>query len=222
MPATLSVAGKAVTRGHVTVPRQGAWHADLWLDADTAPSGAVALSWADSEATWQGTVVRGGVVTEGGPAAVRLVGGAGGLGKTLPGASYRNVSPRVIAGQILTAAGEILSGTSPSATLSPLWARWSRQAGAAGAQVAALAAALGALWRVLPDGTVYLGPDPGGVLTLGKDQQVTARAPALGRVTLATSAPWALQVGQTLDGQRIDTVIHRLGPDEIRSELWLA
>ena len=41
MPATLSVAGKAVTRGHVTVPRQGAWHADLWLDADTAPSGAV-------------------------------------------------------------------------------------------------------------------------------------------------------------------------------------
>ena len=100
---TLTVADKAVTRGHVIVPRQGAWHAELWLDADTAPSGAVALSWADGEATWQGTVVRGGVVTEGGPAAVRLVGGAGGLGKALPGASYRNVSPRVIVGQILAA-----------------------------------------------------------------------------------------------------------------------
>ncbi len=222
MPAVLTVAGKAVTRGHVTLPRQGAWHADLWLDADTAPTGAVALSWGEGEATWQGTVARGGVAVEGGPAAVRVVGGGGGLGAQLPGASYRNASPRVILGQILGAAGERLSGTSPAGPLDAILARWSRSAGAAGAQVGRLAASLGLLWRVLPDGSIYVGAEPGGVLTLDKDSAVTARAPALGRTVLAPSAPWVLRPGQSFEGSEVREVVHRLSPSEIRSELWAA
>lgn len=216
----LSVAGKSVTRGAVVLPRLGAWHADLWLDADVAPSGAVALSWGDGAATWRGTVVQGGAVTEGGPAAVRVVGGAGGLGRQLPGQSYRNASARAVLEQILVASGERLSGTSPATSLGSLQARWSRAAAPAGQQIGRLVASLGLLWRVLPDGSIYVGPEPGGRLTLDKDSQVVARAPALGRVTLAPSAPWVLRAGQTFEGAVLHEIVHRIAPSEIRSELW--
>lgn len=222
--AVLTIAGKSVTRGRVRVPRQGAWHVEAWLDADTAPIGAAALVWGDKAAAWQGTLVPAlsGVYVTGGPAQVRVVGGAGGLQTALPGASYRNVSARVILGQILAAAGERLSGASPAATLDPILARWSRAAGTAAAQVGRLSEALGVLWRVLPDGSVYVGPEPGGTLTLGKDDAVVERLPGESRLTLATAAPWALTVGQAFEGAAIDEIIHTLGPDKTRSDLWRA
>ena len=123
------VAGKAALRGHVLIPRVGAWHGTLWLDADTAPTGAASLVWGDSEATWSATILRGGVMTEGGPAEVRFVGGGGGLATALAGGSYRNTSPRSLLGQILPGGGERLSGTSPTTTLDAAIARWSRDAG---------------------------------------------------------------------------------------------
>ena len=222
MPTTLTVAGKAVTRGHVLVPRTGAWHGTVWLDADTAPTGAASLVWGDNEATWSATVVRGGVLAEGGPAEVRIVGGGGGLGAALPGASYRNVSPRTLLGQILPAAGERLSGTSPAATLDAILARWSRAAGPCGQQVSRLTEAIGALWRVLPDGSVYVGPETRGAITLPAHTQVTGRLPDLGRVTLASATPWAFLPGQTLDGVRVDQIVLRISDREVRTELWLA
>jgi hypothetical protein len=222
--ALLTVTGLAVTRGRVVLPREGGWHADLWLDADTAPSGAVALSWGDGAAAWQATVVPGrvGVATEGGPAAVRLAGGAGGLAVVLDGQSYRNTSVRIILGHLLAAAGERPSPTSPAATLDLLLPRWSRMRASAGAQLDALASSLGVLWRVLPDGSVYVGPEPGGTLTLDESGAVTARAPAVGRTIVAVAAPWTLTPGQSFEGARIDEIIHRISDREVRSELWRA
>lgn len=220
--ATLTVAGFPVVRGRVTVPRVGPWHAEVRLDADAPPSGAVALSWGDGAATWSGYVLptRSGTYATGGPSQVRLVGGAGGLGRALDGASYRSTTPRVVLGQILAAAGERLSGTSPAATLDRSLARWSRSAGTAGAQVDRLALALGVLWRVLPDGSVYVGPSPGGAVDLGAQGSVTRRVPAERLVTVATDAPWTLQVGQTVEGLVVDQIVHHLDPERIRSDLW--
>lgn len=222
MPTLLTVAGKAALRGHVLIPRVGAWHGTLWLDADTAPTGAASLVWGDSEATWSATILRGGVMTEGGPAEVRFVGGGGGLATALAGGSSRNTSPRSLLGQILPGGGERLSGTSPTTTLDAAIARWSRDAGTCGQQIARLADSLGALWRVLADGSIYVGPEPGGTLTLDASTQVVHRNPALGSVTLASSAPWSFRVGQTYDGRRIDQIVHRISPREVRTELWLA
>lgn len=218
----LTIGGRAVSSGRVTVPRIGPWHAEAWLDADLAPSGAVPLVWGQSDATWQGYVVpgRAGVYTEGGPAQVWVVGGAGGLASRAPGASYRNVTARTVLTQILAAVGERLSGTSPAAPLDAALPRWSRAEGVAAAQVTRLVDALGLIWRVLPDGAVYVGPEPGGTLTLGKDEAVTDRRPALARATVATSAPWALAVGQTFEGQVIEQIVHHITKDRTRSELW--
>lgn len=222
--ALLTVAGFPVTRGRVVLPREGGWHADLWLDANTAPSGGVALSWADGAATWQAAVVpgRAGVATEGGPASVRLVGGAGGLATVLDGQSYRNTSARIILGHLLGAAGERLSPTSPASVVDLLLPRWSRMRASAGTQLDALASALGVLWRVLPDGSVYVGPEPGGTLTLDADSAVTNRAPAVGRIIVAVATPWTLVPGQSFEGARIDEIIHRITDREVRSELWRA
>lgn len=221
---TLTVAGSAVVRGRVTVPRVGPWHAEVRLDADVPPSGAVALSWGDGAATWRGFIVpgRAGAYTTGGPSQVRVVGGAGGLSREVDGASYRSTTPRVVLGQILSAVGERLSGASPAATLDRSLARWSRAAGPAGAQVDRLARTLGVPWRVLPDGSVYFGPEVAGALDLGAQGSVTRRLPADALVQVATDTPWTLTVGLTLDGVRVEQIVHHLGPDRIRSDLWRA
>ena len=62
----------------------------------------------------------------------------------------------------------------------------------------------------------------GGTLTLGKDDAVVDRLPGSSRITVATAAPWTLAVGQTFEGAAIDEIVHTLGPDKIRSDLWRA
>lgn len=220
--ATLTVAGRAVVRGRVTVPLIGPWHAEVRLDADAPPSGAVTLSWGNGAASWQGSVLpaRAGVYAEGGPVQVWLVGGAGGLTRTVPGESFRNATPRAILSRILADAGERLSGTSPGAVLDQNLPRWSRAAGPAGAQVGRLCEALGVPWRVLPDGTVYVGPTPSPALDLGKDGAVTRRLPAAAAVEVSVATPWTLAVGATLDGVPIEQIVHHLSPERIRSTLW--
>jgi len=220
--AFLTVAGLAVTAGTVTVPRRGAWHARVRLDAATPPTGAVALSWEGAAAPWRATVTaRAGVLVSGGPVELLLVGGAGGLGKSLPGGSYRQATVRLVLGQLLAAAGEQLAGATLPSLLDRLLARWSRAAGPAGAQLASLAAALGVTWRVLPDGGVWLGTDAGAPLVLPDDATLVHRRPASGRVEVATAQPWALASGGTFEGAPILAIEHQIAPTSLRSTLCL-
>lgn len=220
--AYLTCAGAPVTAGTVTVPRRGAWHARLRLDAATAPPGAVELAWEGSTVPWRGTVAaRAGALVEGGPVELLLVGGAGGLGRSLPGASYRQVTARVVLGQLLAAAGEQLAGGTLPAVLGRQLARWTRVAGTAGAQLDALASALGVGWRVLPDGGVWLGVDAGAALVLPDDATLVHRRPASGRVEVATAQPWALASGATFEGAPILAIEHQIAPTCLRSTLCL-
>jgi hypothetical protein len=222
--AALTCAGKAVTRGEVEVPRSGPWHADLWLDADTAPSGAVELVWDGAPSPWRGFVVpgRAGVLTEGGPVEVRVVGGAGGLGKRLPGQSYRSATARLIVEQLLAAAGERLDGSTATALLVRQLARWSRAAGTTGEQLDALAGQLGVSWRVLPGGKVWLGVPPTTPLSLPPEAVVVRRQPVLAQVELAHGSPWTLTAGGTFEGRTVASLSIQLSPTRFRSVLCLS
>jgi hypothetical protein len=81
------------------------------------------------------------------------------------------VSVSMVANDILTEAGESLSVTSGTGTLSAALGSWVRRAGTAADQLSALCDAVGAVWRVELDGSIFVGTDAYPVIT-GWDHDV--------------------------------------------------
>lgn len=86
MTATATLNGNACARVRMQVPAWGAWWADVDLTEGVELSGSVTLQLADVTAV--GTVMSGGVAD--GRATYRIIGGAGGWGRTLPRKGYHN------------------------------------------------------------------------------------------------------------------------------------
>jgi hypothetical protein len=117
--ATLN--GASVTRARVHVPAWGRWWADLDLAEAVTQSGAAALVVAGQ--AMAGTIVSGGAAN--GRAAYRVVGGAGGWGRTLPAKPYNDdggVRLRTVLGDAAAEAGETLADA-PATLLGPHYAR---------------------------------------------------------------------------------------------------
>jgi hypothetical protein len=214
--ATLN--GKDAISATLSVPRVGAWRADLMVDAEatTGLTGAVTLAIDEGKSRWVGRVFRGG--ENFGRVELRVVGGAGGLAKQLPGKSYRNTNARVLLTDILGAAGERLSPSVAPALLAVQLAAWSRAAGTASSQLTAAldTIAPGAVWRVLPDGTVWLGAETWPT-TPAFESSLLERDPREGRLVLAGVESYRLLPGQTLDGQRVAYVEHHVSAEALRT-----
>ena len=146
--------GAAVLRAHVFLPFAGVWSADLDVDTDDELAGAVTIE-VDGVVTFRGTVIDGGVTH--GLWRGRIVGGAAGLRVALPSKAYLDAARADVVRDALAEAGETLSATSDS--LAAAVARFHRAEGAAGRAIDATADALGYGWRVLADGTVWLGAE---------------------------------------------------------------
>lgn len=226
--ALLSILGangaSLVRSGRIDVPRQGVWTAYLRLDAPSVPVGSVQLVWDGVSVPWRGMIVpgRAGLVSPRGAVDLVVVGGAGGLSRTLAGQSYRNTSARVVLEQLLGAASERLSPAALPSVVGRLVTRWSRASGPAGAQLAALASELAVTWRVLVDGTVWLGLESGVPLQLPQGEQPTDRHPTTAGVELAWATPWTAQPGMTFEGRQIEHVTHHISPERVRTDLCLA
>lgn len=162
MSALVTCAGFPVVDLKLSLPRLGVWHADVSVDSETALSGKVTLSLDGFDL--EGTVRRGAVVA--GVGSYRIVGGANGFDTTATPKAYVSTTARIVAQDLLQGAGEQLSTTVDPALLSQLLPFWVTNASPTGFQFSALAAAIGAeQWRVLPDGTVWLGAETWNVVT---------------------------------------------------------
>lgn len=159
-----TVNGLRLLVARITEPRIGAWTADIEHDGSEALSGTVKLS-LDGE-TWTGTVdtLPDGAAAskvEAGRVKSRIVGGGGGLSKELPARSYSNPSGALTLATILTdilrEAGETLSSTAetPGTALT----NWVRGVGTAAAALKAVTAKAGLSWRILRDGTLWVGTE---------------------------------------------------------------
>ena len=154
--ALLTLGDSPVLSGSITRPLRGAWSADLEVDADAAPTGTLTLSGASLSLV--GTVVTSQSWND--RQRCRVVGGKNGMGRTLGPSWFRSTTLRTVVAATLTAAGEMLSPTSDAATLALPVVAWARLRSTAAASLETLLAlyAPAALWRVLPDGSVYVGP----------------------------------------------------------------
>lgn len=217
--------GHPVLAGSVHMPRTGCWHADLELDHDEPLSGAVVID-ADGT-TFRGTVTRGGALV--GAASVRVAGGTGGLRQSVGAQAYVASSAETVIRDLLGAVGESLSATSNTALLARTLGHWHRAAGPAGTALSLVTRAVGATWRMLADGTVWVGVDtyPAQVfehVELDPD-------PLLGTWTLQDDA-WHLrpgvsiggrrdQTGKIVDARRVSRVEHSVGSRGRRTTYWV-
>lgn len=199
----------------ITMPRIGAWTADVTVDGLVTDklTGAVALQ--EGGASFSGTSVRP-PRSWAGKTSVRVVGGRGGLPKELAAKFYFDAPLVLPLGEIVAAAGEVLAGTSDASITSKHLAKWVRAAGPAGHALTELVENAGAVWRILADGTLWVGVETWPVLEPAGE--VMDDAGADGRVVFAPER-LELRPGVTWQSRRVSHVTHRITPKLIRTEV---
>lgn len=217
--ATLN--GSPVLRGEIGIPRVGAWHADLAVDATEEIDGPCTLS-IENGLTLVGTAYRTGVWLD--TAKLRIVGGAGGLRTAAKPQHYRKTRLRAVLLDILATAGEALAGNSSESVLATSFPHWTTIGQTCGQMLSALLEddrmPADVAWRIFPDGTLWVGVDtwPDSGLSDVVDYQVLEESPADGRLDLGIEAP-LLQPGVTLAGQRVSYVEHSINGATARTRV---
>lgn len=202
-----------IVRGTITLPRTGRWQADIELES--APPGE------GSPVTLRGPGIElvghaGRVGSFHGAHRVRAVGGTGGLTQELPAASYRNMPVGLLLEEILGPAGERLSSLVGASVTTRTVPSWVRPAGLAGAALAALAELVGVTWRLLPDGSVWLGDDSWASASVGGE--VFDADPITRGVSVALDSA-ALLPGQTWRGFKVESITHTITGTGFRSAI---
>ena len=210
--------GQPLLALHLVIPRVGAWTADVEVDSDAGPADGAAAALDLEGRVWRGTVVRGAAPY--GRWSGRIVGGAGGLARELPPVALANTTLRAVLEEALRAAGETVAPTADALTAAV--ARWHRTRAPGSTAVAEVARAAGLPWRVLADGTVWLGAETWAALTVA-DVDVMGREPVVGCTELAGDAALDILPGRTvtLDGAavRVGGVTHRLDGVALRTSV---
>jgi len=209
-----------VMSGSLLRPLRGAWTADLEVDADAAPTGTLTLSGAGLSLV--GTVATSQSWND--RQRCRIVGGKGGMGRPLGPAWFRSTTLRTVVAATLTAAGETLSPTSDAATLALPVAAWARLRSTAAASLETLLAvfAPSAVWRVLPDGSVYVGPLTWPTVTttaVVQDNRGDEDAADLAGEDLSLDAGVSVAVASSTL-RRVGLARHRITAQALRSEAW--
>lgn len=191
----------------------GPWTAEAQSDGSEALAGKVTIVL--DGATFVGTVERS--KEEHGRVISRIVGGAGGLSKELDAKAYANSNLVPPLTDVLRETGEVLSSTAVPPDL--FVGTWQRCRGAASAAIKQIAYKAGLNWRVLRDGTIWIGTDTwpeasvGGALELDTDWSD-------GVATFADGV--GFEPGTTYAGQRINQVTHLYSGASTKTEVSVA
>lgn len=213
-----TINGSLLLSADVTEPRVGAWRVELEADATEAFSGAVTLDLNGIE--FKGTVLPGRSGEHGGSVRAAVVGGKGGLSKTIAAQNYANGVIRVetIVKDILRAAGETLSASSDAAVLGRQLPKWHREEGVASHALVAVLDAAQASFRVNRAGEVWVGVDTYPVAN--PEHVLTDEDWSAGILALDCESP-ELEPGTTFREQKIEQCIHRLRPNSFTTEAHL-
>lgn len=215
--ATATLNGIRVLRADVREPRIGNWTADVVLDADTAPSGAATL--AIGAVAFVGSVRRAGAFS--GRASVRIVGGTGGLTRTVAAKAYRGAPLAIVRDDVLHEAGDTSDPTGAS-LLDLVPSHWQRMRGTAGAALLGVAAHASLVLRVGRSGLVFIGADTFPAVAI--DHQLIEERSDDGRVVIAlgNGVDPLVRPAVTFRSRRVEHVVTRIESDAMRQEVWFA
>ncbi len=212
MSVSATANGATVLDLALSMPRTRAWTADVSVELGQLDlSSTVALD--VGGVAFRGTGRR--TREWAGRTHARVVGGAGGLHKAVEAKAYGACTLAVPLGDALATGGERLSDTVSSAVLGSSLLRWTRLAGSVAEALDALTDALGFVWRVLADGSVWVGTETWPVSTATPDQ-LDEQAND-GRLILAMDRP-ELRPGTVLESRRLGRITYRWKSNSLRTE----
>lgn len=217
MSAYLALDGNLLERACIVLPRRGAWTADVeHIDTSTAVVGA-RCSLAFGSQTFVGTVVR--VQANQAPGYdTRIVGGAGRLSTILPNAQFKSPTLQNVLDAAIRDGGETLSTTASSLTTQVNF--WERSSRTLGQELDAISAAAGREWKVLLDGTIWIG-SPGWEDTgLDPDSYQVLESHADTGIRIVAAEDPLILTGQTFESIRVGQVIHRVTAEATRTEVF--
>jgi hypothetical protein len=205
MTAFATANGKALVAATLTLPRVGAWHGDLVVDDGSELSGDIHLSFGGLELS--GVAIRSGV--QQGSATTRIVGGAGGLATAMKPKGYANVPLSLPLSDILAAGGETLAINAGSDVTGLQLRHWAITQGtvAQALDILVRLGAVDAVWRVLPDGTVWVGKETWDAQDLQYEVLLDDPLHDLAILSLETLT---LLPGRTFLGRKVSVVEHTL------------
>jgi len=209
--------GKAVSHASVSIPRHGAWHAQVAL-TELEPVG-------DTRGTLQfgpnlaltGAIRRGGVAD--GAAVLLLLGGSGNLNRLSRRQAYRQAPLRLPLTDLLGVAEQPLAESSHQEVLNAHLAHWVLpEAGVGTALALLLSEVQAATWRMLSDGTLWVGTE-GWAQAPAFDYVLTVDQPLENAVRLHSLEP-AVLPGQTFRDRRVSYVHHLLQEDHLETTVY--
>jgi hypothetical protein len=205
----------------ITLTLSGAWMANVEIDAsdpaaivNTSPRGAV-ITYGGQR--FIGTVRRQGVFAA--RRQVEIVGGAGGLATPMPSQAYQGVPLSVPLSDLIRASGETLSGAVNPSVQFCLLRRWMRSSGTVGAALDALASSSSYGWRVLADGSVWIGNETWSDVTI--DHDLIESDSSKDQIVIASEA-LSILPGTTFRGRRVSSVQHSVDDEKVRTIVTFA
>jgi hypothetical protein len=203
-------------------PRIGAWHADMLIDSSEELHGAVALVIDNGFRTFKGTAVRTGEFAE--TAYMRVVAGAAGLGLSATPRHYNGASIGTILRDLARDAGEQLADGADAGVLAAPVDAWTTPAIPIGSAIGALLQAwapAGTAWRMLADGTLWVGPEtwPGAGLD-ASTYQIIDEPFEEASIFIHLDRP-AIDPGSTFEGRRVSYVQDDVGhTTPVQCRVW--
>jgi hypothetical protein len=219
--STILLDNNTLSQLRLRLPLYGAWTAEcVHADPEAVPAVGSRVQITLESQTFSGTVYR---TTNLGDMSwdTYIIGGAGKLQSYLSPKFYLNVNSREVLTDALSAVGEIASPTiSGTSVYFPLIA-WTRTRRTLGQELDALVKDLYLNgWRILSDGSVWLGEEIWQEATVSADVDTMSAGADDGVLVLACEDPTVLP-GQTWQGAQVAEVIHSVSAKSTRTQLWL-
>lgn len=157
---TITLNGIPTLSGSLFEHRVGAWRIQAEIDADKVPEGIATVDFY-GELQFKGYIQQDHSEAYQRKTVVTVVGGAtGNLNRRSLGARhFRGVSVQTLLRDIAVTLGETLSDTIPQSVLDHQVPFWGRPMCLPHNALSEIADEVGASWRVLPDGTIWMGPE---------------------------------------------------------------
>jgi len=219
---SLSINGLSVMEARIHLPRAGVWSAELAVDAAVASAleagsqRQLTIAAQGQSLVFAGTVFRSDSYAQN--ATLRLVGGAHGMTKICKPRFYSNSPILNPVDDILQDAGETLAASADQNSLGVSLPFWTLVAQPAGQALTNLADQVGAVWRTLPDGSVFFGEDGFQASALTQYELIDYR-PLDGLQTIASELPDVFP-GELFNGFKVSSVEHVVNDRGSRARLW--
>lgn len=209
----ITLSGTPVVSGELGLPLIGAWHLEAVMATADAPVVGESVTLSLGGVPFVGAVVYA-ASDSGNRVTVRVVGGRGGLGDTVPAKGYYQTTRKVVLADALGTGGESLSLTSDG--LDVYLGHWTRLESTVADVVRHVAEHAGLNWRVLADGSVWLGSETW--LPLEVTHTLDSEEPTREAFTVALEAASVLP-GVTFRGHQVSGVVYTFDSRKIRARV---